>query len=68
MKSNYSSPTIFNASNMELTAASHGRNAIAFENRLEDLTGILALSGAMRLLVGLRDVGFKSESLPKKKI
>ena len=67
MKKNYSAPTLFNMSTMKLLSASHGNNSLLLESRLEDFTGLVALSGAMRLVIGLKDIGNKGASLTKKK-
>ena len=54
-------------STMKLLSASHGDNSLLLESRLEDFTGLLALSGAMRLVIGLKDIGNKGASLTRKK-
>lgn len=69
MKKNYSSPTIFNASNMKLSATSRGNNSLILENPAEG--GILpafVLSGATTIIHGRKDIGQKAFGLPNKKI
>ena len=69
MKSNYSSPTIFNASNMKLSATSRGNNSLVLEKNPEGaLIPALVLSGAMTVVVGRKDIGQKAVGLPNRKI
>lgn len=69
MKKNYASPTIFNASNMKLSATSRGSNALTLENPLEGAFSLpFALSGSMRVVIGLKDIGEKGAGLVKRKI
>ena len=69
MKKNYASPTIFNASNMKLSATSRGNNALTLENPAEGgILPALVASASMRLIVGRKDIGQKAFGLPNRKI
>lgn len=69
MKKNYASPTIFNASNMKLSATSRGNNALALEAPLEGAFVLpFALSASMAVVVGKKDIGEKGAGLVKRKI
>lgn len=69
MKKNYASPTIFNASNMKLSATSRGNNALTLEAPLEGaLLPPVALSASLKVVIGLKDIGEKGAGLVKRKI
>lgn len=69
MKKNYASPTIFNASNMKLSATSRGNNALMLENPLEGAFVLpFALSASMVAVIGRKDIGEKGAGLVKRKI
>lgn len=69
MKKNYASPTIFNASNMRLSATSRGNNALTIEVPLEGAFVLpFALSASMVAVIGRKDIGQKAFGLPNKKI
>ena len=67
MKKNYASPTIFNASNMKLSATSRGNNALTLENPLGGATIPAALAKVITM-IGRKDVGEKGAGLVKRKI
>lgn len=75
MKKNYSSPTIFNKTDMKLSSTARGNNSPEITNPLEGagiLPSILSVfpsiaSGSMRVVVGRKDIGAKAASLTKKK-
>ena len=69
MKSNYSSPTIFNASNMKLSATSRGNNSPILEKNPEGaIIPALVASASMGLIIGRKDIGQKAFGLPNRKI
>lgn len=65
MKKNYASPTIFKASNMKLSATSHGNNTLTLENPLGGATIPVAL---VKFMKGMKDIGEKGAGLVKRKI
>ena len=69
MKKNYSSPTIFNASNMKLSVTSGGNNSLILENPVEDgiLLALASLANPVPWM-GRKDIGQKAFGLPNKKI
>ena len=69
MKSNYSSPTIFNASNMKLSATSRGNNSPVLEKNPEGaIIPAIALSAVSTVVLGRKDIGQKAFGLPNRKI
>ena len=69
MKSNYSSPTIFNASNMKLSTTSHGNNSLVIENPAEDgiLLALTSLAKPLPWMNGPMGIGQKAFGLPNRK-
>lgn len=69
MKKNYLSPTIFNASNMKLSATSRGNNSPVLESPVEGaLIPAIALSASMAVVIGRKDLSAKAFGLPNRKI
>ena len=66
MGKKYSSPMIFNASNMKLSATSRGNNALALKSPLEGaLIPAIALSASLAVVVGRKNLSDKMNGLPK---
>ncbi len=66
MGERYASPTIFNASNMKLSATSRGNNSLVLKSPLEGaLLPAIALSSSLAVVVGRKDISEKMNGLPK---
>ena len=66
MKERYSSPTIFNASDMKLSATSRGNNSLVLKKPLEGgFLPTVGLSASLIVGIGRKDIGKKVFGLPK---
>lgn len=67
MKSNYKSPTIFNAVDMKLSESTGKIGSLAMENPIAGaLLPSIALSASSTVVIGRKDIGKKGAAIVKK--
>ncbi len=67
MKSNYKSPTIFNAVDMKLSKVTSGSDSLLLEDPVEGaLLPSIALSASLAVVIGRKDIGKKSAAIVKR--
>ncbi len=67
MKSNYKSPTIFNAVDMKLSEITGKIGSLSMENPVEGaIIPAIALSASLGVVIGRKDIGKKGAAIVKK--